>query len=472
MASWSMNPTFFASDGAVVNQPIPELSKTELARWEKLSTAYSTLSIAQSVRGVAPQSIAAADRYRLLDPFVTKFPQWTLPKAMIAECHYLMNDSFGAFDLLLQCQASIGTGVDGNLDNAIAELQKMLEDEHSGEDNVDDESTLIIKKYRRPAVLGSLTVPTVKSPTVDTSLSRWKALQESQTSIEAAISQFARHAAISTNVLEGVFSVEGQSWPRLVKRGFIQNSIEGISMASRIQKKQKIVSILQNTEACFGNLTAVLRDRSLYAEQFVQVIHAKLLSDDNVEISEDDDGRYANLIPRGKYRRVPCFTQHESKGYETRFCPWKDVSREMSWYFEQARKILADENLNPFLAAAWCQFAFLRIHPFADGNGRVARIISSIPLLLAGLPPIVVSAARKSEYFDCLDEADTKGDCSPLADYLKREMDLAIIEIEAMNEDNLRVDTSGSAAPDADPDTPSTPSPLRDAIDAVNAMHT
>ncbi|KAI8917879.1 hypothetical protein DFJ77DRAFT_458152 [Powellomyces hirtus] len=59
-------------------------------------------------------------------------------------------------------------------------------------------------------------------------------------------------------------------------------------------------------------------------------------------------------------------------------------------------------SLNHFLAAVWCQFLFLRIHPFADGHGRVARIISLAPLISAGFPPVLVSAAWKSAYFDAL----------------------------------------------------------------------
>lgn len=61
--------------------------------------------------------------------------------------------------------------------------------------------------------------------------------------------------------------------------------------------------------------------------------------------------------------------------------------------------------------AAWLQWAFLCIHPFGDGNGRVARIISSVPLVKEGLPPIVVVKSKKDEYFRCLDIADRQGMC-------------------------------------------------------------
>ncbi|CAM6090762.1 unnamed protein product [Calypogeia fissa] len=104
----------------------------------------------------------------------------------------------------------------------------------------------------------------------------------------------------------------------------------------------------------------------------------------------------------------------------------------MDWYIQEARKLLEASAVDPFLACAWLQRTFLRIHPFADGNGRVARIISSVPLLKAGLPPLVVSSARKASYFDTLIEADKTENILPLASYLKEEMGLAITEVREM----------------------------------------
>ncbi|KAJ3128630.1 hypothetical protein HK100_009066 [Physocladia obscura] len=67
-------------------------------------------------------------------------------------------------------------------------------------------------------------------------------------------------------------------------------------------------------------------------ESDLDTIHGKLLQNDNIAYKEKKDGnRYAVLTPRGIYRRAPCFTTQE-KGYETQFCPWKDLSAEMAWY--------------------------------------------------------------------------------------------------------------------------------------------
>jgi|GEM_PF-245946 len=45
---------------------------------------------------------------------------------------------------------------------------------------------------------------------------------------------------------------------------------------------------------------------------------------------------------------------------------------------------------------------FAGIHPYADGNGRMARLLANIPILRAGLPPLLVSAAQRRNYLALL----------------------------------------------------------------------
>ena len=45
---------------------------------------------------------------------------------------------------------------------------------------------------------------------------------------------------------------------------------------------------------------------------------------------------------------------------------------------------------------------FVRIHPFFDGNGRMARLIANLPLIAAGFPPILIPMSRRAEYIDLL----------------------------------------------------------------------
>jgi Fic family protein len=53
---------------------------------------------------------------------------------------------------------------------------------------------------------------------------------------------------------------------------------------------------------------------------------------------------------------------------------------------------------------AYCQLhlGFVHIHPFWDGNGRMARLLSNIPLLKSGFPPLVISLEERRQYIQLL----------------------------------------------------------------------
>lgn len=57
-------------------------------------------------------------------------------------------------------------------------------------------------------------------------------------------------------------------------------------------------------------------------------------------------------------------------------------------------------------AAAYADLhlSFVTIHPFFDGNGRMARLLANLPVLNAGLPPIVVPQEDRYRYKHCLSD--------------------------------------------------------------------
>ncbi len=71
------------------------------------------------------------------------------------------------------------------------------------------------------------------------------------------------------------------------------------------------------------------------------------------------------------------------------------------------------EKINPFELAGIFNHRFLQIHPFVDGNGRVARELFNFILQRAGFPPIIVPVIRRDDYMDYLEKAD-EGDIRPL----------------------------------------------------------
>ncbi len=68
-------------------------------------------------------------------------------------------------------------------------------------------------------------------------------------------------------------------------------------------------------------------------------------------------------------------------------------------------------NVTPELASkvyAKVHMAVAHIHPFWDGNGRIARLLANIILLKAGLPPLLIDQEKRREYIECLADYQVK----------------------------------------------------------------
>ena len=74
----------------------------------------------------------------------------------------------------------------------------------------------------------------------------------------------------------------------------------------------------------------------------------------------------------------------------------------VDWY-NQAEK---DGKLTPVELAALFHYRYIRIHPFEDGNGRIARLMVNFILSRHDYPMIVVRSRNKKEYLEALHRAD------------------------------------------------------------------
>ena len=66
------------------------------------------------------------------------------------------------------------------------------------------------------------------------------------------------------------------------------------------------------------------------------------------------------------------------------------------------------DKINPLIMAPTIHFLFVSIHPFIDGNGRVARLIHSFILLKSGLPLFAFDPNYRNEYFNLLERGRLK----------------------------------------------------------------
>jgi Fic family protein len=50
----------------------------------------------------------------------------------------------------------------------------------------------------------------------------------------------------------------------------------------------------------------------------------------------------------------------------------------------------------------WSHSTFARIHPYADGNGRMARLLANIPVIEKGFLPVLIPVEKRLEYIESL----------------------------------------------------------------------
>ena len=72
---------------------------------------------------------------------------------------------------------------------------------------------------------------------------------------------------------------------------------------------------------------------------------------------------------------------------------------------------------NPILIAAEFHYRFVLIHPFDDGNGRLARLLMNFVLMQFGYPPVIIKNEDKDNYIAALDQANF-AILDPFVDYV------------------------------------------------------
>ena len=123
----------------------------------------------------------------------------------------------------------------------------------------------------------------------------------------------------------------------------------------------------------------------------------------------------------------------------------------IGWYNSEENK----HKLNPIELAALLHYRYVRIHPFDDGNGRIARLLMNYVLLRHGYPMIIVKSNDKENYLNTLNVCDVAvglspyegansklEDIQPFVDYVKKLVKYSLtISIKAARGENIDEET-------------------------------
>lgn len=142
-------------------------------------------------------------------------------------------------------------------------------------------------------------------------------------------------------------------------------------------------------------------------EMFIRQIHKILLREDYTVYRNLPGGELASYtIHAGCYKTRPNSVITPS-GERFEYASPEETPMFMTdliqWYQEEEAK----GELNPLELAAMFHYRYIRIHPFEDGNGRIARLMMNYILARHDYPLIVVPTRNKREYLSALSAVDT-----------------------------------------------------------------
>lgn len=224
----------------------------------------------------------------------------------------------------------------------------------------------------------------------------WQSLQPVADDIQAKIDQkFMLEFNYNSNHIEGNTLTYGQT-ELLLMFGKVDSDAK---MHDLEEMKAHNVGLKMMQEE------AKATDRPL-TEYFIRELHRTLLREDYIVRKELPDGSVGTYtVHAGQYKTRPN-SVITATGEKFEYASPEETPALMTdligWYNSAAE----EGKLSALELASLFHYRYIRIHPFEDGNGRIARLLVNFILLRAGYPMIIVRSDDKDKYLSALNRCD------------------------------------------------------------------
>lgn len=150
-------------------------------------------------------------------------------------------------------------------------------------------------------------------------------------------------------------------------------------------------------------------------QAFIRTLHKTLLREDYTVYRDLPGGMQTSYtVHAGQYKTRPnsVITRY---GDRFEYASPEETPALMTDLVDWYNKAEAEGKLSPVELAVLFHYRYIRIHPFEDGNGRIARLLVNYILTRHDYPMIVVRSRLKNEYLEALHAADLMVGSSPIA---------------------------------------------------------
>lgn len=141
-------------------------------------------------------------------------------------------------------------------------------------------------------------------------------------------------------------------------------------------------------------------------QNFIRTLHRTLLREDYTVYRNLPGGEQTSYtIHAGQYKTRPnsVITRY---GDRFEYASPEETPALMSDLVDWYNNAEMEGKLSPVELAILFHYRYIRIHPFEDGNGRIARLLFNYILARHGYPMVVVRSRLKHDYLEALHQAD------------------------------------------------------------------
>lgn len=231
----------------------------------------------------------------------------------------------------------------------------------------------------------------------------WRSLFPlSEAHVELLRNKFTTEYNYNSNHIEGNTLTYGQTELLLL---FGKVSGEG-DLKDFIDMKASQVGVEMVKEA--------VRDKGMpLTQNFIRQLHKVLLREDYTVYRDlPGGGQTSYTVHAGQYKTRPnsVITRY---GDRFEYASPEETPALMTDLVDWYNQAEVEGKLSPIELAILFHYRYIRIHPFEDGNGRIARLMVNFILSRHGLPMVVVRSRKKQEYLEALHAADQIVGASP-----------------------------------------------------------
>ena len=233
-----------------------------------------------------------------------------------------------------------------------------------------------------------------------------------------------RIAAVDTGALEGLYAVD---------RGFTMSVVEvGAAWEAEVeaQKGPEVAALVAAQRRGYDLALDAATSGTEISEAWIRRIHEEVCGPQETYTATTPLGPQTHQLAKGAYKPQPNHVR-QVDGSLHAYAPVDATPAEMHRLVRELRSP-EFEAAHPALQAAFAHYALAAVHPFSDGNGRVARVLGSVYLLRAISVPLVVFADQRGLYLDALAAADA-GRLETFVDFVaERAVDTILILAEEL----------------------------------------